>query len=198
MSSKASLQKRSKNGSLHKGIVQALEKFRGNLNMYGMGPGKLANELNISFEEAKNLQASYFRNFPRIKALMKYYAAEARNKKYAYSPLDKRREDLSNIDFDNGGQARHAENIAKNFPFQGAGASITKLALYKVYDKLKEAGLDAYLVNVVHDEILVEAHKDDATKAAKIVQEEMVKAFNHFAPDIKMEVEPEIEDHWVH
>jgi DNA polymerase I len=167
-------------------------------NMYGMGPGKLANELNIPFEEAQALQASYFRNFPRIKALMRFYAAEAREKKYAYSPLDKRREDLSNIDFDNGGQARHAENIAKNFPFQGAGASITKLALYKVHDELKKHKLDAYLVNVVHDEILVEAHKDHAEQVANIVQKEMVKAFNHFAPDIKMEVQPEIENHWVH
>jgi len=167
-------------------------------NMYGMGPGKLANQLNIPFKEAKQLQYNYFRNFPRIKALMKSFAAEALSKNYAYSPLDHRREDLSNLDFDNGKSRRHAENIAKNFPFQGAGASITKLALYKVYDALKEVKLDAYLVNVVHDEILVEVHKDHAEQAAQIVQEEMVKAFNHFAPDIKMEVKPEIDHHWVH
>ena len=47
-------------------------------------------------------------------------------------------------------------------------------------------------------EILYEVHKDQAEEFADVVEEEMIRAFNHFAPDVKMEVDAMIGKHWLH
>ena len=82
-------------------------------------------------------------------------------------------------------------------PFQGAGASVTKLALCRIRRRINEQKLDAKLVNVIHDEVVVEASKSCAEEMAKIVEKEMVAAFNKFAPSVPMDVDAQIEDHWV-
>jgi DNA polymerase I-like protein with 3'-5' exonuclease and polymerase domains len=117
--------------------------------IYGMGPKRLADTLKISFEAAKNLLQKYFETFPRIKLLLNEFTENALKNKYALSPLDNRRRDLSTFDFDNGREKNHALNISKNLPFQGAGASVTKRALWKVQNKLNNN--NALLVNVIHD-----------------------------------------------
>lgn len=170
----------------------------GHLLIYGMGPGKLADTLGIDIYEAKDLMNKYFKTFPKIKKTLDKLEKEAKAKKYAFSPLDKRRRDLSTIDWDHPGKVAHAMNIAKNMPFQGAGATIMKLALCKVRTALKEEQLDAKIVNVVHDELLVEVHKDHAKRAAEIVQEKMISAFNVLAPTLPMVVKPEIGEGWIH
>ena len=57
---------------------------------------------------------------------------------------------------------------------------------------------DAKLVAVIHDEILVECHKDIAEEMAKATSDAMIKAFNHYCPDVPMEADAQIDDHWVH
>jgi DNA polymerase-1 len=123
---------------------------------------------------------------------------DAKKTKIALSPLDGRQIDLSGIDWDNKGYVAHALNQAKNLPFQGCGASITKLALCYISKKFRENALDAKIVNVVHDEILVECHKDIADTVKEIIEVEMVRAFNFYCPDVKMSVVAEIGTHWIH
>jgi len=166
--------------------------------IYGIGPYKLAANLNISTDEAKTLMVKYFRTFPRIKKTLDQLVQYAKKNKYAYSPLDKRRRDLSTFDWDNNRQVAHALNISKNLPFQGAGASTTKLALCRIKKRIEDSNYDAKLVNVIHDEVLVEVHKTEAEEVAKMVELEMVKAFNYFAPSVPMEVEAAIGDYWIH
>ena len=62
---------------------------------------------------------------------------------------------------------------------------------------LKE-NLDAFIIITVHDEILVECHKDVAERCAKIISSEMIEAFNYFAPDVPMRVDAQIGTHWIH
>tara|TARA_Y100000592_G_scaffold61278_1_gene95757 strand:- start:7953 stop:9743 length:1791 start_codon:yes stop_codon:yes gene_type:complete len=166
--------------------------------IYGIGPYKLAANLNISKEEARELMNRYFKTFPKIKYTLDQLSNFARKNKYALSPLDKRRRDLSTFDWDNGRQVAHALNISKNLPFQGAGASTTKLALCRIKKAIDSNNYDAKIVNVIHDEVLVECHKDQADDIAKMVETEMTKAFNYFAPSIPMDVEAEIGDYWIH
>lgn len=89
-------------------------------------------------------------------------------------------------------------NIAKNLPFQGAGASVTKLAMCRLKRKFDAKGYDAKIINVIHDEILVEAHQDEAKEVAKVIEEEMIKAFSHYAPSVPMTVNPDIDTCWIH
>ena len=87
--------------------------------IYGIGAKKLADNLGITLEEAKDLLSRYFLTFPLIRDLIEKLASNAERLRYAISPLDGRRRDLSDFDWDNPRYAGHAMNIAKNLPFQG-------------------------------------------------------------------------------
>lgn len=166
--------------------------------MYGAGPKKLAAQLKITYEEAKELIDKYFKVFPSIKTLMDRLSKEAKKTKRAISPLDGRMIDLGAIDWTNKKMVAHALNQAKNLPFQGCGASITKLALCYISKELEKQNLQARLVNVVHDEILTECPKAETKIVKNIIEQQMIKAFNYFCPDIPMKVIAEVGDHWIH
>lgn len=165
--------------------------------IYGIGPKKLSDNLSISMQDARTLMNKYYRTFPKIKALLNELVEEASTSKIAKSPLDSRQRDLSTFDWDNPRETAHALNIAKNIPFQGAGASVTKKALCNLRHKIVSKGYKALLVNVIHDEIVVEVADSEAEEVAKMVEVEMTKAFNHYAPDVPMEVDAQIGDCWI-
>lgn len=165
--------------------------------IYGIGPKKLSDNLDIKYEEARQLMDKYYKTFPKIKTLLNDLASTAQRRHVAVSPLDGRQRDLTTFDWKNRREVAHAINISKNLPFQGAGASVTKLALCRIRRRINEGNLDAKLVNVIHDEVVVETNKSCAEEMAKIVENEMVAAFNKFAPSVPMDVDASIEDHWV-
>ena len=166
--------------------------------IYGIGPMKLALNLDIEIKEARNLMNKYFATFTHIKRTLDNLTKEAAKNKYALSPLDGRRRDLSTFDWDDSRQVAHAFNITKNLPFQGCGASTTKLAMCKLKRLFDKERYDAKIINAIHDEILVEVHKDEAEEVAGHVQTAMISAFNHYAPSVPMEVDPAIAREWVH
>jgi len=116
-----------------------------------MGPGKLSNDLGISLNDAKDLIEKYFTVFPTIKQTLDKVTNDAMKNGYAYSPLDGRRRIFHGVDWDDKGKVAHLKNVAKNQPFQGAGASVTKLALCWMKHEIDENVWDAKIVLVVHD-----------------------------------------------
>ena len=166
--------------------------------IYGMGVYKLAASLKIDVDAAKKLFKDYFDTFPSIKKLMDSLVENLMRTHIAESPLDGRRRDLTSIDWDNKRQVAHAVNIAKNMPFQGCGASTTKLAACYIRRQIIKGGYRACITDLVHDEILVEVIENEAEVMAEIVKTSMIKAFNHYAPDVPMEVHPIIGDWWIH
>lgn len=165
---------------------------------YGMGAGKLAADMNISLQEAKDLIQLYFEKFPRVKSVLENFVTQALKNNYAYSPLDGRRRLFVGVDWDHSGQVAHMKNIAKNLPFQGAGASVTKLALCKMKKSIDRHRWEAMIILVVHDEILIEAKEEIAQEVAAELERCMISAFNFYAPSVKMTAKAEIADHWVH
>jgi DNA polymerase I-like protein with 3'-5' exonuclease and polymerase domains len=168
--------------------------------VYGMGPGKLADTLEISIKAAKELIEKYFETFPKIRETLDYFTDLAMKNKYAYSPLDGRRRIFSGVDWDHGGKVAHLKNVSKNHPFQGAGASVTKLALCRMKRTIDDKGWAPYakIVNVVHDEIIIECHVDYSQKVAKELETQMIEAFNFYAPDVSMVAKAEIGKYWIH
>ena len=166
--------------------------------IYGIGPMKLSLNLGIEIKEARNLMNKYFATFTYIKKTLDGLTTDAARNKYALSPLDGRRRDLTTFDWDDSRQVAHAFNIAKNLPFQGCGASTTKLAMCRLKRLFDKEKYDAKIINAIHDEILVEVHKDEAEEVAEHVKTAMVGAFNHYAPSVPMEVDPAIAREWVH
>ena len=74
------------------------------------------------------------------------------------------------------------ERVAKNTPIQGTAADIIKIAMIKVFNRLKDSGLDARLILQVHDELIVEAKEVCAEKVALLLKEEMENAVKLTVP----------------
>ena len=68
------------------------------------------------------------------------------------------------------------ERVARNMPIQGTAADIIKIAMVRVFKRLKEENLDARLILQIHDELIVEAPQDEAMRVAMLLQEEMEQA----------------------
>ena len=79
-----------------------------------------------------------------------------------------------------------------------ASASITKLALVLIQEQINKQKLNANIIAVIHDEILVQCHKDIVDNMKNIVSSKMIEAFNYYCPGLVMKVNPEIDNHWVH
>ena len=165
--------------------------------LYGMGPKKLADKINVDITVAKQLIRKYFDTFPKVEHLMNKLVSDFRRNRYAYSPLDGRKM-FFDIDWEHGGLVAHGERQAKNFPFQGAGASTTKQALIFIDEKIKENNYDAQILFAVHDEINLTAKADQAEEVASMVEKEMVRAFHQYASSVPMEASVSIGDHWIH
>lgn len=88
------------------------------------------------------------------------------------------------------------ERMSQNYPIQGTAASMTKTAVIMFDAAVEEYGLDAFIVNAVHDEVVVEASDEDAEIAAKILQKSMESAGRIFCKLIPIIAEPAIGDDW--
>ena len=163
-----------------------------------MGPFRLAKKLNISKQAAKKLLARFWATFPKIKEMLDKLVKHAKTNGYAYSPLDGRRLYMLQTDWAVSGEASHASNQAKNLPFQGGNATITKIALTNIRLRLKEKGYQAKLINVVHDEILLEVHKDDVAEVKSMVEHEMIQAAYRLLTRVPMKAEAKVAECWQH
>ena len=74
------------------------------------------------------------------------------------------------------------ERVAKNSPIQGTAADIIKIAMVNVYEELKKSNIDAHLIMQVHDELIIESHKNCAEQAKKILKDCMENAVKLSVP----------------
>ncbi len=149
--------------------------------IYGKGEFSLAQDLQISMGEAKAHIEEYLGSFPKVRDYMKAVVEEAKKNGYVTTMLGRRRllPELSSSNF----QLRSfGERAALNTPIQGTAADIIKLAMVRVYNRLKEEKLAARLILQVHDELIVEAPIAEEERAGNILKEEMELAFSLRAP----------------
>lgn len=92
------------------------------------------------------------------------------------------------------------KSLRVNKKIQGSGADISKLATCYIFDWIVENNYlnKVKIVNIVHDEIMLECSLDLADEVAEIVQKYMEKAGNLFCKIIPLEAVPEISSYWVH
>lgn len=140
--------------------------------IYGISSFGLGQDLNITRKEAERYIEKYFDTYPKVKAYLDHLVAEAKEKGYSATLFGRRRPipELTNSNF----MVRSfGERVAMNSPIQGTAADIIKIAMVRVNQRLKKEHMRSRLILQVHDELLVEAHKDEVEKAAKILVEEM-------------------------
>ncbi len=143
--------------------------------IYGIGDYSLAGDIHVSRKEAAEYIKSYFAKYPKIKQYLDGAIASAREKGYSETLYGRRRY-ITELSAKNKNLQSFGERVAMNAPIQGTAADIIKIAMVNVHRRLKEEGLDARLVLQVHDELIVEASKEDAERAKKVLEEEMRNA----------------------
>lgn len=149
--------------------------------IYGIGAYSLSQDLGITKKEADAYIESYFAKYPKIKAFIDGCVESARKTGYGITLFNRRRY-IPEISSSNFMQRSFGERVAMNMPVQGTAADIIKIAMVKVYNRMKKEGLKSQLVLQVHDELLIEAYKDEIEKVSEILQEEMENAVNISVP----------------
>ncbi len=143
--------------------------------VYGIGAFSLAKDIDVSVAQADRYIKSYLDNFSGVKDFMENTVKTAAEKGYAETIFGRRRY-IPELAAKNKNIQSFGKRAAMNAPVQGAAADIIKIAMVKVYKRLKEEQLDAHLILQIHDELIIEASEKDAARAAVVLGEEMRSA----------------------
>jgi DNA polymerase-1 len=161
---------------------------------YGMGAASLGEQLGLSLADAEALLDAYFLELPRVQAYLDASARQALRRGVAetmagrrYWFTDMRRE---------GKDEQSLRRVARNMPIQGTSADIIKIAMARIVTAFAERKLDASLVNMVHDELVVECAETSAAEVRDVVVAEMVSAGAEFVTRVPVEVDAKIGDSW--
>lgn len=160
--------------------------------VYGISGFGLAEQLSISRKKAEAYINQYLEKYEGIKTFMDNIVEEAKEKGYAET-LYHRRRYIPELSSNNYMVRQFGSRAAMNTPIQGTAADIMKLAMIKVFDRLKEEKLDAKLILQIHDELLIECKIEQKDKVKQILKECMEKAVTL---DIPLEVEVSEADNW--
>lgn len=143
--------------------------------VYGIGAFSLAKDIHVSYSEAKQYIDSYMNTYKGVCKYMNEVVAKAKENGYVETMFNRRRP-IGEFAASNAALRAFGERVARNAPIQGTAADIIKIAMIRVYDRLKAELPTARLILQVHDELIVEADEADADKASLILREEMENA----------------------
>ena len=150
--------------------------------IYGISSFGLSRDLSISTREADAYIKDYFAAYPTIHAFLTGQVETAKETGSVRSLFGRKRP-IPELKSSNFMQRSFGERVAMNSPIQGTAADIMKIAMIRVYDRLRRDGLKSKLILQIHDELLIEAPLDEAETAAAILKEEMGAA-----ADLKVEL----------
>jgi len=153
--------------------------------IYGMGHFRLAKDLGMSIDEAKAFIANYFSRYSGIKAYFDGQLAEARERKYVTTLMQRRRY-IPEILSENMRIRSFAERTAINAPIQGSAADIIKVAMINIHGKLR--GLKTKMIIQVHDELVFDVPEKELKDVTVIVKQGMEEAVKLKVP-LKVKLE---------
>lgn len=137
--------------------------------IYGISDFALAGDLHVSKKTAGDYINGYLDKYPGVRQYMADTVAFAKENGYV-STIFGRRRDIPELKSQKYVERSFGERVALNTPIQGSSADIIKLAMVKVYRALKEGGYKSRLILQVHDELIVEAHKDEIKEVKEILK----------------------------
>lgn len=161
--------------------------------IYGQSAFGLAQNLNISRTEAKQIIDSYFEQYGTIKSYMDKAIADARAKGYVETIM-KRRRYLNDINSANAIVRGFAERNAINAPIQGSAADIIKIAMISLFNTMKKKQVKSKMLLQVHDELVLDVHKTEVDLMTDLVKTEMEKAVELVVPLV---VEVQTASNWL-
>ena len=145
--------------------------------IYGISEYGLSQNLNTSVQKAKTYIERYFYTFPGVKRYMNECVEIAKKTGYAKTLFGRIRF-IPELQSDNKALNKFGERVAMNMPLQGTASDIIKLAMTRVYNRLKTENLESKLVLQIHDELVVDCPKNEVEKVENILSEEMTGVIN--------------------
>ncbi|MHB0885622.1 MAG: DNA polymerase I [Bacillota bacterium] len=149
--------------------------------VYGISDYGLSRNTGVARRDAKAFIESYFARYSGVKAFLDRVVAEAREKGYVTTVLNRRRY-LPDINARNHNMRAFAERTAMNTPIQGSAADIIKLAMLNVQGRLEEKGTRSKMILQVHDELIFEVPPDELAMMTELVRHEMESAYALVVP----------------
>lgn len=149
--------------------------------IYGISAFGLAERMEVSRTEAKELITNYFSTYPKVKEYMEQSVSVAREKGYIVTEFGRRRY-LPDITSKNAVVRGYAERNAVNAPIQGTAADIIKVAMIRIDHRFTAEGIRAKMILQVHDELNFSVPTDELDRVQRIVIEEMERAFTMRVP----------------
>ena len=144
--------------------------------IYGITVFGLAERLDISRDESKQLIDGFFQTFPQVHQYMEEAKQKAREKGYAETVFHRRRY-LPDINSHNATVRNFAERNAINAPIQGSAADIIKVAMIRIFNRFKKEGIKSKMILQVHDELNFSVYPEEKEMVERIVIEEMQNAY---------------------
>lgn len=149
--------------------------------VYGIGAFSLAKDIGVSRKEAAQYIDSYFKTYPGVRSYMERVVRQAKEDGYV-ATLFGRRRPLPELSSSNASVRAFGERVARNMPIQGTAADVIKMAMVRVYSRLRDEIPEAHLLMQVHDELIIEAPEDRAEDAARLLKEEMENTVSFSVP----------------
>ena len=143
--------------------------------VYGISAFSLSKDIGVTVAQADRYIKSYLKNFAKVSEFMDKTVADATEKGYSETMFGRRRY-IPELAAKNKNVQSFGKRAAMNAPVQGAAADIIKMAMVRVYKRLKAEGLDAHLILQIHDELIIEASEKDIARTAEVLGEEMRSA----------------------
>lgn len=149
--------------------------------VYGIGAFSLSNDIGVSVSEADQYIKNYLQTYSGVKKYMEDTKELAKKQGYV-TTLFHRRRYLPELTASNRNTRAFGERVAMNTPIQGTAADIIKIAMVRVYRRLKKEGMRSRLLLQVHDELIVEAPIEEAEQVKVLLKEEMEDAVHLAVP----------------
>lgn len=160
--------------------------------VYGISSFGLSQGLSITRKEAAVYIDKYFATYPKVKQFLDQTVTDAKEKGYAVTLFGRRRP-IPELSSSNFMQRSFGERVAMNSPIQGTAADIIKIAMIRVYHRLRKENLQSKLILQVHDELLVETKIDEIEQVKTILEEEMEHAAEL---SVQMEIDLHTGENW--
>ena len=160
--------------------------------IYGMSGFGLASELNISRKSAEKYIKDYFTKYTKVKAFLDGQVAKCKATGYSET-MSGRKRAIPEISASNFMVRQFGERLAMNTPIQGSAADIIKLAMIAVYRELSKQGLESKLILQVHDELIIDAKKNELDRVEKLLKTSMEGVMKL---SVELLAEPETGENW--
>lgn len=160
--------------------------------VYGISAHGLSEDLSIPRKEALEYINKYFETYPKVKEFLDQLVEQGKEQGYV-TTLFGRRRPIPEMKSSNFMQRAFGERVAMNSPIQGTAADIMKIAMIHVDQLLRSKKMKSRIVLQVHDELLIETHKDEVSEVCELLEREMKQAADL---SVSLEVETHTGKSW--